>query len=284
VTNKKDLTEAEICQNYITPAIARAGWDKLTQIRREFTFTAGRVIVRGKLAVRGKRKRADYLLFHAANLPLAIVEAKDSNHPVGGGMPQALGYAEALDVPFVFASNGDAFLFHDRTGRAKQVETSLTLDEFPSPDDLWSRYRDWKGLAGQSEALAKEAYHEDPGGKEPRYYQRVAVQRVIEAVGRDQRRILLVMATGTGKTYTVFQVIWRLWKAKRVKRVLYLVDRNILADQTITNDFKPFGGVMTKVRNRAMDPSYEVYLALYQAVTGSEEECRPLRNSVRMNP
>ncbi len=268
----KDLNEAEICQNYITPAIARAGWDKKTQIRREFTFTAGPVIVRGKMAGRGKQKRADYLLFHTANLPLAVVEAKDNSHPVGGGMPQALGYAEALDVPFVFSSNGDAFLFHDRTGASTPVERQIDLGDFPSPDDLWSRYRAWKGLTDDAEALARQPYYEDPSGKEPRYYQRIAIQRTVEAISRGQRRVLLTMATGTGKTYTVFQIIWRLWKAERVKRVLYLVDRNILADQTITNDFKPFGSVMTKVRNRNMDPSYEVYLALYQAVTGTEEE------------
>lgn len=270
--DKKKLNETEICQNYITPAIAKAGWDKHTQIRREFSFTAGRIIVRGKLAVRGKKKRADYLLFHSANLPLAIVEAKDNKHPVGGGMQQALAYAETLDVPFVFASNGDAFLFHDRTGQSSPVEKQIGMDEFPSPEELWARYRAWKGLSGEAESLAKQPYHEDPGGKEPRYYQRIAVQRTLEAISRGQRKVLVTMATGTGKTYTVFQIIWRLWKAEKVKRVLFLVDRNILADQTITNDFKPFGGVMTKVKNRNMDPSYEVYLALYQGITGNEDE------------
>jgi type I restriction enzyme R subunit len=270
--SKKSQNETEICQNFITPAIIQAGWDKHTQIRREFSFTAGRVIVRGKLAHRGKKKRADYLLFYQANLPLAVVEAKDNHHPVGGGMAQALGYAETLDVPFVFASNGDGFLFHDRTGLSQPLERSLALDAFPSPEDLWTRYRAWKGLTDATEKLARQPYYDDPGGKEPRYYQRIAVQRTVEAIAAGQRRILLVMATGTGKTLTVFQIIWRLWKAERVKRVLYLVDRNILADQTITNDFKPFGSVMTKVRNRDMDPAYEVYLALYQAVTGTEEE------------
>jgi type I restriction enzyme, R subunit len=266
------MTESEVCQNYITPAIKRAGWDKTTQVRREYTFTAGRVIVRGKMAIRGRRRRADYLLFHSANLPLAVVEAKDDAHPVGGGMQQALDYAEALDVPFAFSSNGSGFLFHDRTGLSDPVERLLTLDEFPSPDELWSWYRAWKGLSDEDERLVRQPYHEDPSGKEPRYYQRNAIQRTVEAVAQGQRRVLLVMATGTGKTYTVFQIIWRLWKAGRVKRTLYLVDRNILADQTITNDFKPFGGVMTKVQNRNMDPAYEVYLALYQAVSGTEEE------------
>ena len=270
--DKKTLNEAEICQNYITPAIAAAGWDKHTQIRREYTFTAGRVIVRGKLASRGKPRRADYLLFHQANLPLALVEAKDNKHPIGGGMQQALAYAESLDVPYVFASNGDAFMFHDRTGQSQPLERQLALNEFPSPSDLWTRYRAWKGLTDEGDRLARQPYHDDPGGKEPRYYQRIAVQRTVEAVSRGQRRVLLAMATGTGKTYTVFQIIWRLWRAERVKRVLFLVDRNILADQASTNDFKPFGSVMTKVTNRTVDKSYEVYIALYQAVTGTEED------------
>lgn len=270
--SKRDLNEAEICQNFITPAIAQAGWDHLTQIRREFAFTAGRVILRGKIAARGKKKRADYLLFYQDNLPLAVVEAKDNTHAVGGGMQQALEYAAALDVPFVFSSNGDGFLFHDRTGRSTPVEQTLALDAFPSPDDLWSRYRAWKGITGDSDRVVRFPYYEDASGRELRYYQRVAIQRTIEAVARGQRRILLAMSTGTGKTYTAFQIIWRLWKAGVVKRVLFLADRNILVDQTITNDFKPFGGVMTKVHGRIADKSYEVYLALYQAVTGEEEE------------
>ena len=270
--DKKLLNEAEICDAFITPAIIGAGWDQRTQIRREYTFTAGRVIVRGKLGSRGKKKRADYLLFYQTNLPLAVVEAKDNSHPVGGGMQQALGYAEALDVPFVFASNGDAFLLHDRTGQSFPIEKQIGLDEFPSPDELWRRYRDWKGLDGEADKLVRQPYYADLAGKEPRYYQRVAVQRAVEAITRGQRRVLMVMATGTGKTFSVFQIIWRLWKAEKVKRVLFLVDRNILADQTVTNDFKPFGPVMTKVRNRDMDPSYEIYIALYQAVSGNEEE------------
>ncbi len=270
--DKKLLNEAEICDAFITPAIVRAGWDQRTQVRREYTFTAGQVIVRGKLGVRGNKKRADYLLFCQPNLPLAVVEAKDNSHPVGGGMQQALGYAAALDVPFVFSSNGDAFLFHDRTGQSSSKEKQIGLDEFPSPDELWRRYRAWKGLDEASDKLARQPYYADLAGKELRYYQRVAIQRAVEAIARGQRRVLMVMATGTGKTFTVFQIIWRLWKAGKVKRVLFLVDRNILADQTATNDFKPFGAVMTKVRNRDLDPSYEIYIALYQAVSGNEEE------------
>jgi type I restriction enzyme R subunit len=270
--NKKSMNETEICQNFVSPAIERSGWDKLTQVRREYFFTDGQVIVKGKVASRGKRKRADYLLFYQSHLPLAIVEAKDNTHELGAGMGQALRYAEILDVPFVFSTNGDGFLFHDRTGLSTPVERALSLDEFPSPAELYARFRTWKGWSDEGEKVSRQPFFEDPSGKEPRYYQRVAIQRTVEAVAAGRDRILLVMATGTGKTYTVFQIIWRLWKANRVKRVLYLVDRNILADQTITNDFKPFGSVMTKVKNRHVDPSYEVYLALYQAISGTEEE------------
>jgi type I restriction enzyme R subunit len=270
--SKKDLNEAEICQNYITPAITRAGWDQQTQIRREYAFTAGRMIVRGKVAARGQKKRADYLLFYQTNLPVAVIEAKDNSHAVGGGMQQALEYAATLDVPFVFSSNGDGFLFHDRTGLSTPVERSLGLDEFPSPEQLWARYRAWKSITDDADKLIRFPYYEDASGRELRYYQRIAIQRTIEAVAHGQRRILLAMSTGTGKTYTAFQIIWRLWKAGVVKRVLFLADRNILVDQAVTNDFKPFGSVMKKVQGRIADKSYEVYLALYQAVTGEEEE------------
>jgi type I restriction enzyme R subunit len=270
--DKKQLNEAEICEHFITPAIREAGWSGPGRIRREFAFTNGRVIVRGKVAARGERKRADYLLFYQPHLPLAVIEAKDNHQPVGGGMQQALAYAESLDVPFVFSSNGDAFLFHDRTGIQIPVEQQLALDDFPAPEELWARYRAWKGLTDEAETLATYPFHEDATGKEPRYYQRAAVQRAVEAVARGERRVLLAMSTGTGKTYTAFQIIWRLWKAGAVKRVLVLADRNILIDQAMQNDFKPFGSVMTKVANRQVDKSYEVYLALYQAVTGTEEE------------
>ena len=279
--NKKSLNETEICDTYITPAIWKAGWTGPAQVRREYTFTAGRVNVQGKQASRGPKKRADYLLFYERHLPLAVVEAKDNHHPVGGGMQQALRYAEALDVPFAFSSNGDAFLFHDRTGRASPLERQIGLDEFPSPEDLWRRYRAWRGLDDESGKLALQPQFQDSDGKEPRYYQRVAIQRAVEAISRGQRRVLLVMATGTGKTFAVFQIIWRLWKGGKVKRTLFLVDRNILADQALTNDFRPFGPVMTKVRNRDMDPSYEVYIALYQAVSGSGEEKKVYRQFSR---
>ena len=270
--SSRSLTESDVCDRHITPAIVGAGWDQATQIYREYTFTDGPVQVRGKMARRGARKRADYLLVYGASIPLAVVEAKDAKHGVGAGLQQALGYAETLDIPFAISSNGSGFLIHDRTGRSTPVERQVPMDRFPSPEELWAHYRAWRDLPPESEPVVRHAYYDDGSGKEPRYYQRIAIQRAVEAVARGQQRVLLAMATGTGKTYTAFQIIWRLWRAGRVKRVLFLADRNILVDQTKTNDFKPFGTVMTKVSNRTADPSYEVYLALYQAVTGTEEE------------
>ncbi|PLY13832.1 MAG: restriction endonuclease [Sedimenticola sp.] len=269
---KKTLSERDICTKFVTPAVLSSGWDLHTQIREEVTFTAGRIIVRGKLHSRGKSKRADYLLYHKPNQPIAVIEAKDNSHSLGDGMQQALDYAEILDLPFVFSTNGDGFLFHDRTGLSEQVERQLSLDQFPSPEELWQRYRHWKGFAPEIEDVVEQPYYSDGSGKEPRYYQRVAINRTIETIARGQNRILLVMATGTGKTYTAFQIIWRLWKSRRKKRILFLADRNILVDQTKTNDFKPFGQAMTKIEKRQADKSYEIYLSLYQAVTGTEEE------------
>lgn len=270
--DKKSLTERDICTKYIAPAIQLAGWDIQKQVREEVSFTKGRIIVRGKLHSRGESRRADFVLYHQANLPIAVIEAKDNKHDIGSGMQQALGYAESLDVPFVFSSNGDGFLFHDRTGTGTQVETELGLDQFPSPDELWQRYCQWKGLNGDARKKVESPYYDDGSGRMPRYYQTNAINRTVEAVAKGQSRILLVMATGTGKTYTAFQIIWRLWKSKQKKRILFLADRNILVDQTKNNDFKPFGQAMTKIAKRQIDTSYEIYLSLYQAVTGTEEE------------
>lgn len=270
--DKKALTEQDIRSKYISPAIHAAGWDPMRQVREEVQLTKGRVIVKGELSTRAEAKRADYVLYHRSNLPIAVVEAKDNNHALGAGMQQALGYAHLLDLPFAFSSNGDGFLFHDGTGQRTPMEQELALDAFPTPDALWQRYRAWKGLDPERERIVTQEYHADGGGREPRYYQRVAINRTVEAVTRGQNRVLLVMATGTGKTYTAFQIIWRLWKAGMKKRILFLADRNILVDQTKTNDFKPFGSAMTKITNRTIDKSYEIYLSLYQAVTGTEEE------------
>ena len=273
--NKKELTETDIRTKFITPAIVGTNadkWDVMTQLREEIYFTKGRVIVRGKTVKRGAAKKADYLLFFKPNIPIAVVEAKDNNYSVGAGMQQALEYAEILDVPFAYSSNGDAFLEHDRTGKSGVVEREIPLDQFPTPRELWARYCTAKGYSDEQESIATQDYFDDGSGRMPRYYQLVAVNRTVDAIAHGEKRILLVMATGTGKTYTAFQIIWRLWKSGAKKRILFLVDRNILADQTKTNDFKPFGQAMTKITNRTVDKSYEIYLSLYQAVTGTEED------------
>jgi type I restriction enzyme R subunit len=274
--NKKELTEADIRTKFITPAIAGEGgckWNLMTQVLEERYFTKGRVIVRGKTVRRGEARKADYILFYKPNIPIAVVEAKDNNHSVGDGMQQALEYAEILDVPFAYSSNGDAFLEHDRTGASGgTVEREIALDQFPSPEELWARYSKAKGYTPAQEVVATQEYYDDGSGKAPRYYQLNAINRSVDAIARGMNRILLVMATGTGKTYTAFQIIWRLWKSGAKKRILFLVDRNILADQTKTNDFKPFGKAMTKITNRNADKAFEIYLALYQAVSGTEEE------------
>lgn len=263
------LSERDICTKYITPAIKEAGWDIQTQVREEVSFTKGRIIVRGKLHSRGEQKRADYILYYKTNIPIAIIEAKDNTHSVGAGMQQALNYAETLEIPFVFSSNGDAFLMHDRTGNAISIEKEVGLHQFPSPAELWLRYCEWKGIkTEQAKTTVEMPYYDDGSGRAPRYYQASAVNNTIEAVARGQQHILLVMATGTGKTYTAFQIIWRLWKSGTKKRILFLADRNILVDQTKNNDFKPFGAAMTKISKRQIDKSYEIYLSLYQAVTG----------------
>ena len=275
--DKRDLSERDICTKFITPALRGAGWDEMSQLREEVSFTDGRITVRGRLVSRGKRKRADYILDFKPNIPVAVIEAKDNTHSVGDGMQQALGYAETLNIPFASSSNGDGFVFHDRTGATTPRETNLPLDAFPSPADLWARYRAWKGLTPEAEEIVLQDYFEDSGGKTPRYYQINAVNAAVEAIAKGQNRILLVMATGTGKTYTAFQIIWRLWRARRKKRILFLADRNVLIDQTIANDFRPFGGAMTKL-SRSIDSSFEVYLGLYQAITGPEERDKAYRN------
>lgn len=273
--NKKDLTEADIRTKFVTPALVgpnRDKWDVMTQIGEEVYFTKGRVIVRGKTVKRGEAKKADYVLSYKPGVPIAVVEAKDNNHSVGAGMQQALAYAEILDVPFAYSTNGDAFLEHDRTVTDGTVTREIAMADFPTPEELWKRYCDSKGYTPTQRTVAAQDYYDDGSRKSPRYYQLTAVNRVIDAVAQGKNRLLLVMATGTGKTYTAFQIIWRLWKSGAKKRILFLVDRNILADQTKTNDFKPFGKAMTKITNRTVDKSYEIYLSLYQAVTGTEEE------------
>lgn len=273
-TEKRKCSEIDICDLFITPAIKQAGWDQMQQIRREVTLTPGPVVVRGSLSSRNKKKRkfADYVLSLKPGLPLAVVEAKDNKHNVSSGLQQALGYAEIVEVPSAYSSNGDGFAEHNRAAsRGEPTEIEFGMEAFPNPQTLWDRYRQFHQITDSEQSLAQQSYHIDVTGKEPRYYQLDAINRTVEAVAKGQKRVLLVMATGTGKTYTTFQIIWRLWKAGTAKRILFLADRNILVDQTLVNDFKPFGAAMTKIKNRKIDPAYEIHLGLYQAITGTEE-------------
>jgi type I restriction enzyme R subunit len=270
--NKRDLSERDICTKFITPALETAGWNKTTQILEEVSFTDGRIYVRGKLTARGTRKRADYILYYKPNIPIAIIEAKQNKYSVRHGIQQALDYAKLLDIPCVFSSNGDGFLFHDRSGLSSELETELNLESFPSPEELWERYKKYKGITtDEEEKVVSQDYYLDASGRRPRYYQQIAINRTVEAIARGQNRALLVMATGTGKTYTAFQIIHRLWKSGAKKRILFLADRNALIDQTRRGDFKHFKDKMTVVKNRMIDKSYEVYLALYQGLSGSDE-------------
>ena len=265
--SKKDLSEEDIKLRYITPAINNAGW-KNEHIRMEYYFTDGRVIFQGKVHARQTGKKADYLLFHAANKPIAIVEAKDNNKPLGGGMQQAMEYAHILDIPFAYSSNGDGFLEHDfLTGK----ETELSLKQFPTPENLYKRLVDAKQLSGEALKIVEQPFYSDPYTYDPRYYQRIAVERTVEAIAKGKDRVLIVMATGTGKTITAFQIIHRLKASGLKKKILYLADRNILIDQTMVQDFKPFKKVMTKVQGATIDSAYEVYMALYHQLVSNEE-------------
>lgn len=271
--NLSNLTEADIIAKCVMPAILNAGWDNTTQIRQEVKLRDGKVIVRGKVAARRTVKSADIVLYHKPGIPLAVIEAKANKHEIGKGMQQGIEYARLLDVPFVFATNGDGFIFRDATAAEGEcLEKQITLDDFPSPAELWQKFCLWKGYTQAQLPVITQDYYDDGSGKSPRYYQLQAINKTIEAVSNGQNRVLLVMATGTGKTYTAFQIIWRLWKSKNKKRILFLADRNILVDQTKNNDFQPFGTAMTKVSGRTIDPAYEIHLALYQAITGPEED------------
>jgi len=303
--DKKNLSESDICDKFVRPALVAAGWHTLDQIYAQYPLRDGRVVVRGKTARRDPATvlRADFALFFKANIPLATVEVKDNQHAVGAGMAQAIHYAQLLDVPFSFASNGDGFVFRDATLATGVLEQTIGLDEFPSPQELWQRYCAWKGWPPAVQRVAETPY---APAKMPRYYQLNAINRTVEAIAAGQHRVLLVMATGTGKTYTAFQIIHRLWKsdwradkAKGQKRILFLADRNILVDQTMVNDFRPFKGAMAKLSPNAkgiervdaqgkvtvedidlavskttkeVNKSYEIYLSLYQAVSGTDED------------
>lgn len=271
--NKKDLSESDIKAKFITPAILNSGWDEQTQLGREIFFTDGRIYVKGKLTARGKRKFADYILFYKPNVPIAIIEAKDNKHSVKSGIQQALGYANTLDIPCVFSSNGDGFYFHDKTATDGIIEREISLNEFPSPEELWEKYKKYKGIeTAEVEQIAKQDYFQDSSGRNPRYYQQIAVNRTIEAVAKGQDRIILVMATGTGKTYTAFQIIYRLWKSNAKKRILFLADRTALIDQTARGDFRHFKDALTIIKKKKIDTAYNIYLALYQGLSDSKSE------------
>lgn len=305
--NHKNQSESDLSDKVIRPAIVQAGWHTLDQIYAQYPLRAGRVVVRGKTARRDQSTVlfADYVLFLKPNIPLAVVEAKKSRLSVQAGMQQAIHYAELLGVPFSFASNGEGFVFRDATLATGVLEQTLTLEEFPSPQELWARYCAWKGWTPEVQSVAGFDYALATTAKTPRYYQLNAINRTVEAIANGQNRVLLVMATGTGKTYTAFQIIHRLWKSpwrsdkpSGQKRILFLADRNILIDQTMVNDFRPFKGAMAKLSPNAkgierinaqgqveveevdlavnrgtklVDKSYEIYLSLYQAVSGTEE-------------
>lgn len=273
MTSKKELSERDICTKYIQPALEKSGWDRLTQIREEVSFTDGRIYVKGNLTSRGKGKRADYILYYKPNIPIAIIEAKDNKQTVKAGIQQALDYANILDIPSVFSSNGDGFYQHDRTCTDGNIEKELTLDEFPTPAELWERYKKYKGIATQEqERISSQDYFFDGSNRSPRYYQQIAINRTVEAIAKGQQRILLTMATGTGKTYTAFQIIHRLWKSGTKKRILFLADRNALIDQTRRGDFRHFKDKMTVIKQKIIDKSFEIYLALYQGLTNYDED------------
>ena len=261
-----NLSEEDTRAMFIDPIINEK-WNK-EQVRRETSFTDGRIIVRGKMVSRGQGKKTDYLLYFKPNNPIAIIEAKKYDDEVGKGMQQAIEYAEILDIPFTYSTNGKAFLEHDMLTGA---EREFKMEDFPTPEELWSRYIKEKGFNNEQEKAVMVPYYYQSDSKTPRYYQRIAINRTIEAIARNQKRILLVMATGTGKTFTAFQIIHRYRQAFNTgttnKRILYLADRNILIDQTMAQDFQPFIKNMTKIEHKKMDSSYEIYMALYQQLT-----------------
>lgn len=280
MNTKSSLSERDIITKYILPAIEASGWDKRNQIREEVSFTAGRIFVKGKLTKRGEKKRADIIIYYKSNIPVAVVEAKDNKHAVGAGMQQALEYASTLDIPVAISSNGDGFVIQyrrncggsDASGKAI-ISENADLDHFPTPSELWNCYKRYNNIeTKEAEETSLCSYFFDAEGKTPRYYQRIAINRTVEAIARGQNRILLVMATGTGKTYTAFQIIYRLWKSGCKKRILYLADRNNLIIQTKKGDFKHFKDKCHIIRHKKIDKSYEIYLALYQGLTNYDEE------------
>jgi type I restriction enzyme R subunit len=274
--DKKKLSEADIISKFIMPNIEAAGWDQMTQIRQEVAVRAGKVIARGFIGARQTVKRADIVLDYTPGNPLAVIEAKKNELGMDAGLQQALDYAGLLEVPFIFSSNGDGFVFHDKTNPTKR-EINISLADFPSPATLWQKYIKYRGLKPEQLALLTEKDYEDSEGKTPRYYQTHAINKTMEAIALKQPKILLVMATGTGKTYTAFQIIWRLWQSKAKKKILFLADRTSLIEQTYNNDFQPFATAMTVIKGHKIDKAFEIYLALYQGLTGSEDAMKAFK-------
>lgn len=288
--NKKLFSEADIKEKFITPAIIRAKWDEHTQIIREYPITAGRIWVKGKMTARGKKLFADYVLY-ISGIPVAIIEAKDNNQTLKSGIQQALKYSNLMDIPFVFSSNGDGFYFHDKTVTDGDIETSLSLDDFPTADFLWEKYKKFKGIVTETEEkIILQDYFTDSDRK-PRYYQQIAINRTVEAVAKGQKRILLVMATGTGKTYTAFQIAYRLFKSKSKRKILFLADRTSLVDQTLRGDFRHFKDAMTVIKKKVInvdgkdllvsnnkrgidnaDKAFDIFLGLYQGLSNADPE------------
>lgn len=273
MTDKQELSEQDICTKYILPALVRAGWDITKQVREQVYFTDGRIYVKGNQAKRGKAKKADYILYYKPNIPIAVIEAKKNIYPLGAGMQQALNYAEILDLPVAFSSNGDGFLEHDRSGFSNLIEQELSLDNFPTPEQLWQKYKKYKGIeTPEAEKIASFDYFFDTQGRQPRYYQQIAINRTVEAIAKGQNRLLLVMATGAGKTYTAFQIIYRLWKNGIKQRVLFLADRHALISQTRRGDFRHFQDKMTVIKNKNINDAFEIYLALYQGLVNYDDD------------
>lgn len=275
ILSKKQMTEEDIKLQFITPAIV-SKWDQ-SKITMETPITDGRINLKGNLVSRQKPKKADYILYINKYKPIAVVEAKDNTHSVSHGLQQAMTYAQMLDVPFAYSSNGDGFMEHDFiTGQEREIE----LDKFPTSDELVKRWEcganDGAGLSENEKKIIAQPYYSSQNTYDPRYYQRNAINRTVEAIAKGQERLLLVMATGTGKTYTAFQIVYRLLKAGLKKKVLYLADRNILVDQSIQQDFAPLEKTIHKVNFAKDDPttitSHEVYFSLYQQLAGNEED------------
>ena len=271
VLPKHQMSEEDIKLQYITPAIL-SKWDR-DKITMETRITDGKINLKGNFVFREKPKRADYILYLSANNPIAIVEAKDNTHSVSHGLQQAMTYAQMLDVPFAYSSNGDGFVEHDfLTGQ----EREFGLDEFPTEQELTAQYKQESGITPRQEAIREQPYYTSQNTYPPRYYQRIAINRTVDAIARGQQRILLVMATGTGKTYTAFQIVYRMLQSGMKRKILYLADRNILVDQSIQQDFAPLEKVTHKINvakdDKSTIPSHEVYFSLYQQLVGDDDQ------------